>query len=184
MWVSSRILNPDLSRPQITIFPLWINTNFVFQIALSSNPETHPLLSLTFHIEDISKPYLRYLHHTVLSHLSAACLSKNCFSPELLQRPTNWFAYFFHCSFPNPPHNAIPCHGSVQNLPKSLLKRKKKISHFLIWIAYKVLQNLWWSATYCSDTHSLTFNSLPHMLLISNQHQSPVHQFGSSDYPN
>lgn len=130
MWVSSRILNPDLSRPQIPIFPLWININFVFQIALSSNPETHPLLSLTFHTEDISKPYLRYLHHTVLSHLSAACLSKNCFSPELLQWPTNWFAYFFHCSFPNPPHNAIPCHGSVQNLPKSLLKRKKKYLTF------------------------------------------------------
>lgn len=129
MWVSSRILNPDLSRPQTPIFPLWININFVCQIALSSDPETHPLLSLTFHTEDTSKPYLRYFHHTVLSHLSAACLSKNCwFSPELLQWPTKWFAYFFHWSFPNPPHSAIPCHGSVQNLPKSLLKRKKKIS--------------------------------------------------------
>ena len=129
MWVSSRILNPDLSRPQTPIFPLWININFVCQIALSSDPETHPLLSLTFHTEDTSKPYLRYFHHTVLSHLSAACLSKNCwFSPELLQWPTKWFAYFFHWSFPNPPHSAIPCHGSVQTLPKSLLKRKKKIS--------------------------------------------------------
>lgn len=88
MWVSSRILNPDLSRPQTPIFPLWININFVCQIALSSNPETHPLLSLTFHTEDTSKPYLRYFHHTVLSHLSAACLSKNCwFSPEYFSGP-------------------------------------------------------------------------------------------------
>ena len=128
MWVSSRILNPDLSRTQIRIFPLWININFIFRIAFSSNPETNPLLSPTFYTEDISKPYLHCLHHTVLSHLSVASLSKELsFFPELFQWPTNWFAYFFHCSFLNPPHSAIPCHGSVQNLPKSLLKRKKKI---------------------------------------------------------
>lgn len=69
-------LTPDLSRPQIPIFPLWININFVFQIALSHNPETNALLSLTFHTEDFSKPYLHYLHYTVLSHLSAASWSK------------------------------------------------------------------------------------------------------------